>query len=85
MRTVRATRYNHPNEHASYGIYNWFKLKGIKNVEVVKEAMYNFCLENNFEGLSAQTREHKIMMFCHNRFQKFAQYATKFLTENNYA
>ena len=84
MRKKPAKRFNSQTEHNSYGIYNWFKSKGITNMDVIKETMYNFCLENGFEGLNKKTPECTIANFIGNRFQKFAPFAGKFLKENNY-
>lgn len=48
MRTKRATRYNSPVEHNQFGIYNWFRLKGINNKEIMQETIHNFCKDNGF-------------------------------------
>lgn len=85
MRKKRATRWNAPQEHNSYGIYNWFKLKGISDVNVMKEVMYAFCEKEGFAGLSVKTPEKTITNFIANRFQKFATFGGAYLKENNYA
>lgn len=84
MRTKPARKWNSQQEHNSFGIVNWFKSKGIKNQEIIKEVMYNFCLNQGFEGLSNKTQEKTIVNFCGNRFQKFAPFAILFMKENNY-
>ena len=84
MRTKPATRYNAESEHASYGIVNWFHGKGIRNQEVMKETMGNFCIENGFKDFSKKTKESAVCNFCQNRFNSFSQFAINFLKENNY-
>ena len=84
MRTKRATRFNHEREHASYGVYNWFKSKGIKTKAIIMETMYNFCEVEGFKGLSKDTQDYTMSNFISNRFSKFASFATNFLIENNY-
>lgn len=84
MRTKRATRYNAESEHNSYGIFNYFRLKGITNQETINEVIYAFCDSNGFEGLNPNTPEKTKLNFVSNRFQKFAQFAMNYLRENNY-
>ena len=84
MRKKRANRWNSQSEHNSYGIYNWFKSKGVTNVDIIKEVLYNFCINNGFQNLSPKTPEHSITNFVGNRFNKFAPFAGKFLKDNNY-
>jgi len=87
MRTKRATRYNKQPEHNQFGIYNWFRLKGITNKDVIKETIHNFCQDNGFamEGFEFfGSKEREIFNWVANRFQKFAPYAGVFLKENNY-
>ena len=73
-----------PNfKHASYGIVNWFRKRAIKDEEVMKEVMANFCIENGME-VKRNTKELLIVEFCQKRFCQFAQFAIKFLKENNY-
>lgn len=83
MRKVRATRFNHPSEHAQYGIYNWFKLNGVSDTEVMKAAMYVFCEVEGFD-MSKFNKETTRCNWINNRFQKFAKVALKYLRENNY-
>ena len=83
MRTKPATRWNAESEHASFGIANWFNKRGIKDEEVMKEVMANFCIENGME-VKRNTKELLIVEFCQKRFCQFAQFAIKFLKENNY-
>lgn len=85
MRTKPATRWNAKKEHASFGIINWFNRRGIHDQDVVKEAMYTFCLNNGFQNLSKKTQEKTIVNFCQNRFSKFSRFASNFLKENNYS
>jgi len=84
MRTQRATRFNHEYEHKSYGIYNWFASKGVKNKDVINEVIYAFCQASDFKDLSAVTPEKTKVNFIHNRFQKFANFGGRYLRENNY-
>lgn len=84
MRTLPATRYNHPNQHAQYGIVNWFYKRGIYDKEIIKEVMYAFCEQNEFE-MKKIKQETVAMNFIQNRFGKFAPFAAKYLKENNYA
>ena len=87
MRTKRATRYNSPPEHNQFGIYNWFRLKGITNKEIIYETIHNFCQDNGFymEGFSFKKgKEAEICNWVADRFRKFAPYASKFLKDNNY-
>lgn len=84
MRTKPATRWNAEKEHASYGIVNWFRNKGIYDEEVIKESMYTFCLKNGFENISKKTKEKSMVNFCQNRFKVFSKFSLNFLKENNY-
>ena len=85
MRTKRATRYNSQVEHNQFGIYNWFKLKGITNKDIIKETIHNFCQENGYDMTGFNfSNERQIFNWVANRFQKFAPYAGKFLKDNNY-
>ena len=87
MRTKRATRNNSQVEHNQFGIYNWFRLKGITNKEIMQETIHNFCQENGFymEGFNfSKGKEVQICNWVANRFTKFATYAGKFLKDNNY-
>ncbi len=85
MRTKRATRNNSQNEHNQFGIYNWFKLKGITNKDTIKETVHNFCQENGYDMTGFNfSNERQIFNWVANRFQKFATYAGKFLKDNNY-
>jgi len=85
MRTKRATRFNAQSEHNQYGIYNWFRLKGVTNKEVIKETIHNFCQDNGYDMTGFNfSNERPIFNWVANRFQKFAPYAGKFLKENNY-
>lgn len=87
MRTKKATRNNSQVEHNQFGIYNWFRLKGVTNKEVMKETIYNFCQDNGFfmDGFRwTKGKEVEIFNWVANRFQKFAPYAGKFLKDNNY-
>ena len=84
MRTKPATRWNAEKEHASYGIVNWFRNKGIYDEEIIKESIYNFCMYNGFKDLSNKTKEISMVMFCHNRFVNFSNFSVNFLKENNY-
>ncbi len=85
MRTKRATRYNSQPEHNQYGVYNWFRLKGVTNKDVIKETIHNFCQDNGYdmEGFNF-SNDRAIFNWVANRFGKFAPYAGKFLKENNY-
>lgn len=84
MRTRPATRYNAQAEHNSYGIYNWFKGKGIVQNEIISEVVYAFCEKFGFKGLTAKTPERTMVNFAGNRFQKFHPFAMIYLKENNY-
>jgi hypothetical protein len=86
MRTKRATRYNSQPEHNQFGIYNWFRLKGITNKEVIYETLHNFCEAYGYDmtGFNLPKQERSVFNWVANRFQKFAPYAGKFLQENNY-
>lgn len=84
MRTKRATRFNHQNEHNSFGIYNWFTLKGIYDKEVMNEVIYAFLLSNNLEWLTPKTSEISKLNYVGKNFQKFASFGVKYLKENNY-
>lgn len=87
MRTKRATRYNSQVEHNQFGIYNWFRLKGVTNKEVIKETIHNFCQDNGYDMTDfnfSTGKERTIFNWVANRFQKFAPYAGKFLKDNNY-
>jgi len=85
MRTKRATRFNAQPEHNQYGIYNWFRLKGITNKEVIKETIHHFCQDNGYDMTGFDfSKERTIFNWVANRFQKFAPYAGRFLQENNY-
>ena len=87
MRTKRATRYHGPYEHNQFGIYNWFRLKGITNKEIIHETIHNFCQDNGFymEGfIFKKGKEAEICNWVADRFQKFAPYAGRFLKDNNY-
>lgn len=85
MRTKRPTRYNSQPEHNQYGIYNWFRLKGITNKEIIKETIHNFCQDNGYDMKGFDfSNEKTIFNWVANRFQQFAPYAGKFLKENNY-
>lgn len=84
MRTKPANRYHSSVEHNQYGIYNWFKSKGIKNQDIIREVAYSFCLDNGFKGLTAKTNDRTLLNFAGNRFAKFAPFAMKYLRENNY-
>ena len=84
MRTQRATRYTPQKYHASFGIYNWFKSKGIKDQEVMKECMYAFCQKKECKWLSDKTKEEALTGFCQNNFPAFATFTIPYLKENNY-
>ena len=87
MRTKPATRYNAPSEHNQFGIYNWFRLKGVKDMDAIRDTIYCFCEENGFDMKGFEfkgVKEKAILNFVGNRFQKFATYAGKFLRESNY-
>ena len=87
MRTKKASRYNSQQEHNQYGIYNWFKLSGVDNKDIIQETIHRFCQDNGFdmEGFKfSGAKEKSIFNWVANRFQKFASYASKFLKENNY-
>lgn len=84
MRTKPATRYSAPQEHNSYGIYNWFRNLGITNHDIINECVYNFCEKWGFKGLTKTTPEKTKMNFCGNRFQKFSAESMKYLKQNNY-
>lgn len=83
MRTKRANRYNSQSEHNQFGIYNWFRLTGISDKEVIKETLHCFCEVNGFE-MNKFSNEKIMFNWVANRFQKFAPFAGKFLRENNY-
>jgi len=85
MRTKPATRWNKDKEHASYGVYNWFRLKGIKDQNIMKEVMWAFCKKNNCEWLTANTSEISLIDYAGKRFASFAAFAGVYLRENNYA
>lgn len=87
MRSKKATRFNSQSQHNQYGIYNWFRLKGITNKEVMQETIHNFCKDNGFdmEEFSFSKKESQIYNWVANRFGKFATYARNFLKDNNYA
>ena len=84
LRTQPARRWNAQSQRAQFGIVNWFASKKISSQDIIKECMYAFCQSNDFKNLSAKTNEQTIVNFVNNRFQKFAQFATKYLKENNY-
>lgn len=83
IRTQRATRYNHPNQHAQYGIYNWFVNRGITDRELMKECLFVFCQEKGFE-MKYFKDETKMLNWVQNRFVMFASFTVEYLTENNY-
>lgn len=83
MRTKPATRWNHPNQHAQYGIYNWVTNRNINDKEVIKECLYAFC-EAHFFEMKFFKDETKMLNWVQNRFGLFAPFTVKYLTENNY-
>lgn len=83
MRTAPAKRYNSHSQHNQYGIFNWFKSKGIKDHEIIKEVVGNFCIETGMD-VNKKTNEFALFNYAGNRFQKLAQFAIKYLKENNY-
>ena len=83
MQKNSATRYSPDKHHASYGLYNWFKNKGISNQDIMKEAMANFCIKNGI-SINCDTKEIVMISFCQLKFQSFASFAIIFLNENNY-
>lgn len=87
MRSKKATRYNSVVEHNQFGIYNWFRLKGVTNKEVMYETIQNFCQDNGFymDGFNfSKGKEQQICNWVANRFKLFATYSGKFLRDNNY-
>ena len=87
MRTQRTTKYSSQIAHNQYGIYNWFRLKGINNKDTMKETIHNFCQDNGYDMKDfhfAKYRETQILNWVQNRFKKFTVYAGDFLKENNY-
>ena len=84
MRTKPANRFNSQKEHNSYGVYNWFRLKGIKNQEVMNEVGYAFCQKQGFNNLSPKTPEKTKLNYVGKRFEKFAPFAGQYLKDNNY-
>lgn len=87
MRTKRANRYNKQHEHNQFGIYNWFRLKGITDKDVMKETIHNFCKDKGFdmEGfIFSGAKEKEIFNWVADRFQVFGCYAGEFLKDNNY-
>lgn len=83
MRTKPTNRYNHPNQHAQFGIYNWFKGKGINDIDVIKEVVYLFCEQSGYD-MACINKETKTFNYVQNRFLKFASFAVPYLKENNY-
>ena len=83
MQTQPATRFSSDKQHSSYGIYNWFKIKGIFDQEVMKETMANFCIKNG-KKIDIETKEGTLISFCRLKFQPFTAFAIHFLKENNY-
>ena len=83
MHTKPATRYSPKRKHQSYGIYKWFASKGIKNQQIIMEVMANFCIYFGVE-ITRGTSELELVTFCQSRFYYFPNFATKFLTDNNY-
>ena len=83
MRTKPATRYDKETYHAQYGIVNWFKGKGIYDLDVIKECMYVFCENYNFD-MSKIKKEEKVSVWIQNRFSIFKSFVVKYLKENNY-
>lgn len=86
MRTKKATKHNSQDQHNQFGVYNWFRLKGISSKEVIQETVHNFCQESGFcmDGFSFSKKEKEIFNWVAGRFQAFAAYSGKFLQENNY-
>jgi len=84
MRTTPATRFDSNYKHASYGITNWFANRGVYKIDVVKEVMANFCLENGVKEITNKTPEHLIVNLCQSHFNKFTSFAINYLRENNY-
>lgn len=83
MRTKPATKYSHEHQHAQYRIFNWFRNRGIKDTDVIKETVYVFC-ENNGYDMKFIKDETKTLNWVQNRFQKFSTFAVPYLKENNY-
>jgi len=84
MRTQRATRYSHPMQHASYGIVNWFKGRGIKNQDVIMECMAAFCIKKECKWVNKDTKEIALVGYCQQHFQEFTTFTVPYLKENNY-
>ena len=88
MRTKRATKHNAKQEHNQYGIYNWFRNKGITHKDIIRETIHNFCQDNGYDmngfDLTKGGQEVTVFNWVSNRFKKFAPYASQFLKNNNY-
>lgn len=87
MRTKKANRYQSQESHNQFGIYNWFRNKGITDKDVIKETVHNFCLEKGFdmEGFKfSGKKEAQIFNWVANRFTLFTSFAGNFLKNNNY-
>lgn len=84
MRTKPARKWSSDAEHNQWGIYNWFKNhKGINDKQIIMECISHFCEANGME-ITSKTQERTMMNYAGNRFQKFATFAGKYLSENNY-
>lgn len=87
MQYKRTFRGNSHDEDNLLGIYNWFLLRGIKDEEVVRETVHNFCnyAESDFKKITwSYGQKVEIFNWVSDRFSTFSNYADKFLIENNY-
>jgi len=87
MRTKRATRYSKPSDHNQFGIYNWFRTKGVSDKDAMKDTIHSFCesFGFNMSGFNLESgKEKSILNWVGNRFQQFATFAGWYLKDNNY-
>lgn len=75
IRKKPANRFSHQREHNQYGIYNWFKSKGITNTEDVTGCVEQFCWANGFEG----NDKNAMFNFTQNRFGQFVKFAIEYI------
>jgi len=74
IRRKPANRFTHQRGHNQYGIYNWFKKRGITNSEDITGCIEQFCWANGFEG----NNQSAMLNYVQNRFGKFAAFAAEY-------